>query len=103
MRKLKFENFELWNKIPNNCCILSDGSIIVTEYIGKRDGQIIVIGQKFLKKEGIKNYPINSMSMNICIVDKLSNFEVFSPNNIIRKACLFIHNNINYVIPLLHY
>ena len=101
-RKLQFENFELNTKRPNNCCILQDGSIVIINHIGKRHGEIVVIGRRVTNSEGIANYPIESTLVGIHKIISVSKLEVHLASKISRKAIMFGHKSISYVTPLLH-
>lgn len=100
--RLKFQQFELSDSSPDNCCILRDGSIVCIDYIGQLGDKIVVIGKKFVGKYSVPNFPEDSIKFGICQVEALSNAQVFSAASIDKKACLFIHNNRHYVVPMIH-
>ena len=101
-RRLKFKNFEICSRSPDNCCIMNNNDIVVVDFIGTKNNEIVVIGRNFLERQSIRNYPMNSVEIGICEVKKFANLKIFPAQSIISKACLFIHNNKNYVISLLH-
>ena len=101
--KLVFENFTLTTRQPNNCCMLDDKTIIQIHHIGTKNDEIIVIVQKFLRSRGIDNYHCDSSLMGICKVEGLSDLEIIPARNITKKCCLFVRNEVNYTVPLLHH
>lgn len=104
-KSLIFENFELTNKEPNNCCILKDNSILYISGFAKRNENIIIIARKFRKTDVLSDYPIeDSRDMGIFVASNLSETEKeFQIDHLKEKACLLLHKNIFYVISLLHH
>lgn len=101
-RTLQFRFFELTCKRPNNCCFITDATIVMIKHIGLMGNNIVILGNKFLRKCDISHYPCPSSNMNIYEVDELSSLQMWSIQCIDRKGLLMTIGNITYAIPLLH-
>lgn len=102
---VKFQNFELKDKMPNDICYLRDGHVMKIEAIGESDGNIFVIGRKFVNYMPIPNYPCDSRIIGCHLVDFLSeNLSKISLQDIERKGFLmpYFQDDRFVVQPLLH-
>lgn len=102
-RVLQFKTFEVSNKRPDNCCLLTDGTIIFINHIAFRGNVIVVIGCAFLNKEDIQNYPCSSSKMHIYKIKNLSPPQIWPAEQISRKLILITFQETQYTIPLLHH
>lgn len=102
-RVLQFKTFEVLNKRPDNCCLLTDGTIIFINHIAFRGNVIVVIGCAFLNKEDIQNYPCSSSKMHIYKIKNLSPPQIWPAEQISRKLILITFQETQYAIPLLHH
>lgn len=102
-KKIKFKDFTLTTKSPNNCCYLKDGSIFSINYLGLKDEYPIVLGTKYLNIRPIPMYPCNSQNMKIYITNsKTLDLETISAREIDNKGLEVFYNGYNYIMPLLH-
>lgn len=101
-RILQFRMFELSNKRPDNCCFMTNGTIVMIKHIGLIENMIAVLGSQFLNKQDISNYPCPSSNMNIYKVDNLSVIQMWPAQCISYKGFLMTFENITYTMPLLH-
>lgn len=100
-RILQFHVFELSNKRPDNCCFMTDATIVMIKHIGLIENMIVVLGNQFLNKCDIANYPCLSSNMNMYEVDNLSPLQMWPAQYISRKGLLMTLDNITYAMPLL--
>ncbi|KAJ8677639.1 hypothetical protein QAD02_013426 [Eretmocerus hayati] len=71
--KLVYPNYVLTTELPNDVCVLTDGSIVKIDYFGYKKKIPILIGKEFQLKEDTLLYPIPSAkNFDIYIVSKLS-------------------------------
>lgn len=79
-KKLIFKNFELLNKVPNNFCALSDGSIIVcSDFFLDSDGSPQISGRKFLDLNDAFVKPYRSSTFGIYVGWNISTLTEFWP------------------------
>ncbi len=50
-KKLKYGNWQLSNTAPNNCLIMTDGSVVEIENIIRESNSIFIIGGRFLSND----------------------------------------------------
>ncbi|XP_011684334.1 PREDICTED: uncharacterized protein LOC105447823 [Wasmannia auropunctata] len=102
---IEFSDFTLTDKKPNNCCYLTDKTIVVIEHICYNKEKIpVIIGKKFLTKNSLPFYPCESQNMDICVVKNASNLEMWPITEIVKKAVQLSFENANTwcCMPLLH-
>ncbi|CAL1680818.1 unnamed protein product [Lasius platythorax] len=73
-RSIRFKSFTIRAINNDSCCLLSDGTIIIVEYIGYRDHEKVVIGRKFTSMGPIPDYPCDSTLLDIYMVRELSRY-----------------------------
>lgn len=102
-KKIKFEDFVLTCKSPNNCCYLKDGSVLCIKHIGFKNDIPVVLGNKYIDLRSIPTYPCNSQNLNIHMFNgETLNLEVVHLTEIYMKGFKVFFNNMYYVMPLLH-
>jgi len=101
-RILQFRKFELSNKRPDNCCFMTDGTIVMIKHMRLIENMIVVLGSQFQSKHDISNYPCPSSNINIYKVDNLSSIQMWPAQCISCKGFLITLENITYTMPLLH-
>lgn len=102
-QEIQFRNFLLTDKSPNNCCYLSDKSIVVIQYICYRDGIPVIIGRKFINTRSIDNYPCDSRNLGIFEGRELSELETWNIDQIDRKGFIIPYKiGCVYIFPLIH-
>lgn len=85
-KKIKTEKFTLSIDSPNDCCIVSDGSIIEVKNIVQSNESVILIVTKFLKTCDLFLQPIPSNNVEMYLCSKLSNLISVLLNEIKFKA-----------------
>lgn len=91
-REIQFRDFLLTDKSPNNCCYLSDKSVVLIQHICYRDGIPVIIGRKFINTHSIANYPCDSRNLGIFEVRELSEFQTWNVDCIDRKGFIVPYN-----------
>lgn len=99
---VQFRNFMLSNKRPDNCCFLTDATIVMIKHIGLIENVIVILGRQFLQKNDILNYPCSSSNLNIYKIENLSPVHMWPAQCISRKGFLVTYENTTYAMPLLH-
>jgi hypothetical protein len=69
---IKLCGFTYSCKMADNCCILNSGSIVVVQNIATFQGELHVIGNKFLKKENAFTVPCVSSAVGVFVAKRLS-------------------------------
>jgi len=90
--------------LADNCCGLSDGSIVQVKNITYHKGlkTDVIIGNEFLHREDLYNKPCLSSLLGIFVVDNLSDFKIWPVTGIKIKYVQLPLNNKFAVFPLLH-
>jgi hypothetical protein len=90
--------------LADNCCGLTDGSIIEIKNITYSDelGTDVIIGNEFRDTEDLYNVPCPSSVIGIFIVDNLSELKMWPIENIKTKYVKLPLGNKFAVFPLLH-
>lgn len=102
-KKIKFQDFVLTCKSPNNCCYLKDGSVFEVIHIGFKDKVSVVLGKKYIDLQSMPTYPCNSQNLNIHMFNgQTMDLEVIPVTEIYMKGFKMFFNKIYYVMPLLH-
>lgn len=103
-RSIRFKSFTIRATNNDSCCLLSDGTIIIVEYIGYRDHEKVVIGRKFTSMGPISDYPCDSTLLDIYMVRELSRYLQIWPVLKIRQKMFLmpLSDSNNYALPLVH-
>lgn len=103
-KKIHFPNFSLKTELPNNCCGLDCGDIVMVENICHSIDLncAVIIGRKFLIKRNFFKIPCDSSLIGVYEVEKLSEPELWPISFICKKYVYFKHKHIYVVFPLLH-
>lgn len=99
-------NYILQCKIPNNCCLLKNGNVILIENIATHQdyGNLVFIGRKFQNIDNFYTEPCPSSKFKIFQVSNLdNNLELWPATDFDLKFVKFdwLENNF-IVVPLLH-
>lgn len=102
-KQIKFKNFQLTTKSPDNCCYLKDRSVFCIRYIGFKNKAPVVLGNRYNELCPIATYPCNSQDMNIHVSNgQTQDLEVVPITQIDVKGFKAFFNGIYYILPLLH-
>ncbi|OXU17242.1 hypothetical protein TSAR_007541 [Trichomalopsis sarcophagae] len=58
--KIKFDNFQISDKNFNNCCYLSNGEVVLVQYISYQKETPVILSRSFLESSSIPDYPCDS-------------------------------------------
>lgn len=101
--EIKFPNFLLTHKSPNNCCYLSNKSVVLIEHICYRDRIPVIIGRKFINTKSIPDYPCDSRTSDIFEGRELSESQTWVIDLVDRKGFVVSYNADSvYIFPLIH-
>ena len=106
-KRIRFSNFILQIRHPNNCCRLNDGSIIILENIIVSENEQKIIGRKFLQLLDFYDNPCNSSELGIFETPRNNNNNL-GPRQIFNVAeiackCVKLETADNVkIFPLLH-
>lgn len=97
-----FENYTLKTDEPDNCCCLTDGTIIIIKNFVSSDKDIFVIGHKYKSLIDFYSEPCRSSKLGIYLVDNLGNLQMWNLKQIAYKYLKLNYKNEYVVFPLLH-
>lgn len=102
-QEIKFQVFFLTDKSPNNCCYLSNNSIVLVEHICYHNKIPVIVGRQFINTHPISNYPCDSRNLSIFDGRELSELQTWNIDEIDRKGFVVPYNADSvYVFPLIH-
>lgn len=101
-KKVYLENYILSIHDSDNCCRMDDKNIVIIKNIISFNGDISVIGQKYLQLENFYNTPCASSKLNIFSVSQEGPIDSWSLSQVIQKFMKLKINNKLIVLPLLH-
>jgi hypothetical protein len=98
--KVLVKKLRLSIKIPNNCVVLKNDCVVLIEnFVEKSDGQINIIGKRFLQSGNLYHLnELNSKTLGTQVVHDLSeNLEFWNLDSISNKALKIpiVHNSIS--------
>ncbi|CAN7989636.1 unnamed protein product [Ixodes pacificus] len=101
-----FPQFVLKSTVGDNCCILSDSSIVlVSDFCFDKVGSKVLLGRQFMTSRDFFTSPCKSSDLGIFTVSTLSSCKVWPLSNVQAK-CVLLANvglcNEYLVFPLLH-
>ncbi|KAJ8666662.1 hypothetical protein QAD02_008324 [Eretmocerus hayati] len=102
---IKCTHFTLTSSIPNNCCYLTDGSLVSIQYICEESGtgQKVILYNEFENLCSIENYPIDSRETGVCETNDLKEDLMECSVSLIQvKVFQMYFNNQFYFFPLLY-
>lgn len=76
-KNAQYKSVHLSTKIPQNCVMLYDKTIVLIQNFVSLHGRKFIIGHPFLQKDALFHYPLSSFSLDELIVSHLS-FDYFS-------------------------
>ncbi|CAG9762680.1 unnamed protein product [Ceutorhynchus assimilis] len=101
--EVKFENFVLKCKAPNNYCSLISGKIIHVRNFIEVDNKIVIVGNSFAKQENFYEAPCESSIINIFeISNRNPKLEMWSIEEIQFKCVKLDYQDKFVVFPLVH-
>lgn len=89
-KKLEFKQFKLLLTKGDNCCCLSDGSIVVIQNFIQKQNEGIIIYKKFSTHADFFKYPCDSSKLGIKHVSDLSSTMSFASVLDIKCKCLLL-------------
>lgn len=102
-KKLVFENFVLKINSKDNICCLKDGTIVEVRNIATHQGELKIIGKRFLNLENFYSSPCNSSEFDIYLVSNtMNNLENWKITEVAFKCIKFNYEEKFVVFPLLH-
>jgi hypothetical protein len=101
--QLLFENFTLYLVSSDNCCYLSNGTIVDIKNYVTTSTEIFIIGREYLSKQNFFIEPCNSSDIDIYLVsDEIGELKFWNVNEIAFKCVKISFNEKFVVFPLLH-
>lgn len=104
-KKVKYLNYKITVSEPDNCCLLSNGTVIIVENIILSNEDVQLVVRKFNDSTDLYNYPCKSTNFDICVVSSLlDNLMLINIQEVIVKCVLFpVNDGSSYAcFPLLH-
>lgn len=99
----KFRNFTLSCKNQaNSYCYINDKHVLKMEYIGKKNGETVILGRLLNDFYNIPSYPCDSRHLGIHIGDKWSEIGMYPISKITAKGMRLPYKTTFCVIPILH-
>lgn len=99
--QIVFKNWRLTCKKPNNCAYLLDQSVVLIENFVQTEGNIILIGRKFIEKINFFDYPLASSMLGCYKVKNLSGLQHWPIAQLTCKGFIvpsFIENETSFVV-----
>lgn len=100
-KKVIFDNFLLSLSEPDNCCSIENKIILIKNIVLNTENQLLIIGQKFLKKRDFYEKPYSS-ALGIYLVEDLGPLCFYQGDRINQKYVKLDFDDKNVVFPLLH-
>lgn len=101
-KKIIFPNFILHINHPNNCCTLISGDIIIIENIVDLQGDLKLIGRKFLTIQNFYVRPCESKEIGICLIDNVGPLQMFNVANVLFKCVILSWKEKYVTFPQIH-
>ncbi|KAJ8667154.1 hypothetical protein QAD02_008816 [Eretmocerus hayati] len=101
---IQFSEFCLTSKVPDNCCYMKDGSIVVISHICRNaQRESVILGKQFLNCRSLDDYTIDTRELGICKSETLSGEFLVSPvTQVHKKAFRMLLDQTFYLFPMLH-
>lgn len=101
-----FPNFTLSSTVADNCCMLSDSSVVlVANFAFDEGGNEVLIGRKFETLDNLFDKPMKSSELGVVVAYGLSKLTAWPLSEIQSKCVLFPHGkvpNAHIVLCLVH-
>ncbi|KAB0790671.1 hypothetical protein PPYR_09371 [Photinus pyralis] len=105
-KKVYFKNYQFSVTSLSNAdsyCMIKEKVIQIHNFICYSDGSLVIIGKMFSSYSCLYDYPFSSSSLNIHVVDKLSELQSWPLSNVNGKCIVFPYKDHRFVsMPLLH-
>ncbi|XP_024872441.1 uncharacterized protein LOC112455002 [Temnothorax curvispinosus] len=85
-QEIQFQDFLLTDKSPNNCCYLSNNSVVLVEHICCYKEIPVIVGRQFINTHPIADYPCDSRNLGIFDGRELSELQTWNIDEIDRKG-----------------
>ncbi|XP_071652762.1 uncharacterized protein [Temnothorax longispinosus] len=85
-QEIQFQDFLLTDKSPNNCCYLSNNSVVLVEHICCYKEIPVIVGRQFINTHSIADYPCDSRNLGIFDGRELSELQTWNIDEIDRKG-----------------
>lgn len=102
---VQFSTFTIRTSKPNSCCFLKCGSIILIENIvfSKELQGMAIVYREFVEKSNFYSNPLlDSSTLNVFTVSKLSQLQEQPISNIEKKMILVPYEDRHVAFPMLH-
>lgn len=83
-------------------CYIDHKHIVMIEYIGKRNGEIVIVGKTLKNSSNIPLYPCDSRQLGIHIENIWSEIGIYPVNKISAKAIRLLYKEAFCIIPIAH-
>ncbi|XP_067203262.1 uncharacterized protein [Linepithema humile] len=102
-REIKFKNFSLsCIREADAYCYIDHKHIVMIEYIGKRNGEIVIVGKTLQNSSNIPLYPCDSRQLGIHIRNIWSEIGIYPVSKISAKAMRLPYKVTFCIIPIIH-
>lgn len=101
-REAKFKNFTLFSTKQADSYCYMDIDILKIDYIGKKNGEIVIIGKMLKNFCNVLSYPCDSRHLKIYVGDEWSEVGIYPVSKISAKAMRLPYKNTFCIIPVLH-
>lgn len=94
-KKIKFDSFEITVQHPNNCCLLTNGAIVLVDNVvfSRELKEQVLVGTKFCQLENLYEEPLcRSSDLGIYKVSGLSGRKIW-PLSAVKAKCLLVNFN----------
>ncbi|KAJ8687641.1 hypothetical protein QAD02_023435 [Eretmocerus hayati] len=102
---IQFSEFVLTSNVPDNCCYMKDGAIVVIRHICRRNAQreSVILGKQFLNCRSLDDYMIDTRELGICKSETLGeDLLVWPVTQVHKKAFRMLLDQTFYLFPMLH-
>lgn len=96
------KNYSIKINSPDNCCTLSDGSIVDVKNIVLTNEGVVLLGQSYLLKENFFDLPCESSQINIFVVSEPGPLKSWDISTVLYKNVKLTYEDKHVVFPLLH-
>lgn len=102
-QEVKFKNFTLsCTKQADSYCYINNKHVVMIEYIGKKNGEAVILGRTLKNSCNVPLYPCDSRHLGIHVGDEWSEVEMYATSKINTKAMRLPYKTTFCVIPILH-
>ncbi|EZA51355.1 hypothetical protein X777_10004, partial [Ooceraea biroi] len=101
--KVEYNGFIISQKTNDNCCLLSNSTVLIVKKFFIKNNVLYIRGNKVLRYKSFFTIPCDSKKLNIFMIDNSVESVTVEAETVTRKCfCIPLDNNCSVVIPLLH-